>query len=39
VRGLGLGLVEKMPFLKRFFAKQAMGLSGKNSKIIHAGKL
>ena len=27
-RGLGLGMVEKFPILKRYFARQAMGLSG-----------
>ncbi len=30
-RQIGLGLVEKTPFAKRFFMRQAMGLSGANS--------
>lgn len=34
-RGLGLGIVEKTPFLKRFFARQAMGLGGKQGRILH----
>jgi len=29
-RDLGLGIVEKFPILKRYFARQAMGLSGMN---------
>jgi 2-octaprenyl-6-methoxyphenol hydroxylase len=29
-RDLGLGIVEKFPLLKRYFARQAMGLSGMN---------
>lgn len=28
-RSFGLGMVEKMPLLKRYFARQAMGLSGR----------
>ena len=34
VRGLGLGMVDKLPVLKRYFAKQAMGLSGVSPRII-----
>ncbi len=30
-RGLGLGIVEKFPLLKRYFARQAMGLSGRSA--------
>ncbi len=32
VRNLGLGLVERLPLLKSYFARQAMGLSGKNRR-------
>lgn len=38
-RSVGLGIVEKIPFLKRYFVKQAMGLSGVSTKIIRNGKL
>lgn len=31
-RDLGLGIVEKFPLLKRYFARQAMGLSGMRPK-------
>ena len=34
IRNIGLGAVQRMPFLKRYFAKQAMGLSGVQGKII-----
>lgn len=43
VRGLGLGMVQKIPFLKAYFAGQAMGVSGAVSgsspKIYKSGKL
>jgi 2-octaprenyl-6-methoxyphenol hydroxylase len=38
-RDLGLGIVEKFPVLKRYFAGQAMGLSGVQPKIIRSGRL
>jgi 2-octaprenyl-6-methoxyphenol hydroxylase len=34
-RDLGLGIVEKFPFLKRYFARQAMGLSGMSKGSRH----
>jgi 2-octaprenyl-6-methoxyphenol hydroxylase len=39
VRDLGLGMVEKFPALKRYFARQAMGLSGVRPRIIRDGRL
>ena len=38
-RDLGLGIVEKFPFLKRYFARQAMGLSGVQPRIMRKGRL
>jgi 2-octaprenyl-6-methoxyphenol hydroxylase len=38
-RDLGLGIVEKFPLLKGYFAGQAMGLSGIQPRIIRTGKL
>jgi 2-octaprenyl-6-methoxyphenol hydroxylase len=38
-RDLGLGMVEKFPLLKRYFANQAMGLSGIQPKIMDKGRL
>jgi 2-octaprenyl-6-methoxyphenol hydroxylase len=38
-RDLGLGIVEKFPILKRYFASQAMGLSGIQPRIMRTGKL
>jgi 2-octaprenyl-6-methoxyphenol hydroxylase len=38
-RDLGLGMVEKLPLLKRYFARQAMGLSGVHPRIMGKGKL
>ena len=34
-RDLGLGMVEKFPILKRYFARQAMGLSGRPANSRH----
>lgn len=34
IRDLGIGIVDKIPVLKGFFARQAMGLGGKSPKII-----
>ena len=39
LRTRGLGIINKIPPAKRFFEKQAMGLSGKLPKIIQTGKL
>ncbi len=39
LRTTGLGIIQKMPPVKRFFEKQAMGLSGKLPKIIKTGTL
>jgi 2-octaprenyl-6-methoxyphenol hydroxylase len=39
LRGLGLGLVEKMGPLKGFFAGQAMGMGGKTPRIVQNGRL
>ncbi len=36
-RELGLGIVERMPFLKRYFASSAMGISGILPKIMRNG--
>jgi len=38
-RDLGLGIVEKFPFLKRYFARQAMGLSGSLRNSRHSDRL
>jgi 2-octaprenyl-6-methoxyphenol hydroxylase len=38
-RGLGLGLVQRAPMLKRFFARQAMGLGGNPSRIVRTGRV
>lgn len=38
-RDLGLGMVEKFPVLKRYFARQAMGLSGVQPRIVRKGRL
>lgn len=34
IRDLGIGIVDKIPVLKGFFARQAMGLGGASPKII-----
>lgn len=39
LRTTGLGIINRIPPMKRFFEKQAMGLSGKLPKIIKTGKL
>lgn len=38
MRGLGIGIVDKIPPLKAFFARQAMGLGGKSPKILRQGR-
>ena len=38
-RDLGLGIVEKFPLLKRYFARQAMGLSGMSKAAHRKGQL
>ncbi len=39
IRDLGLGIVEKMPILKGFFARQAMGMGGETPRIVRDGHL
>lgn len=39
VRDLGIGIVDKIPALKGFFARQAMGLGGSSPKIIRGKPL
>lgn len=39
VRSRGLGIVHRVPPLKRFFARQAMGMSGQLGRIIRGEKL
>jgi 2-octaprenyl-6-methoxyphenol hydroxylase len=39
IRDLGIGIVEKIPPLKGFFARQAMGLGGKSPRIVREGRL
>ncbi len=39
IRDLGIGIVERIPVLKGFFARQAMGLGGKTPKIVQKGHL
>jgi 2-octaprenyl-6-methoxyphenol hydroxylase len=39
VRDLGIGIIEKIPPLKGFFARQAMGLGGETPRIIRDGRL
>ena len=39
LRDTGLGVINRIPLAKRFFEKQAMGLSGRLPKIIRTGKL
>ena len=38
-RDLGLGIVEKFPILKRYFAGQAMGLSGVLPRVMRTGRV
>jgi 2-octaprenyl-6-methoxyphenol hydroxylase len=38
-RDLGLGMVEKFPVLKRYFARQAMGISGISAKSSHKSRI
>jgi 2-octaprenyl-6-methoxyphenol hydroxylase len=37
--GLGLGLFDKLPILKRLFMRQAAGLSGKQAKLVRGVKI
>ncbi|MEZ0222927.1 MAG: UbiH/UbiF/VisC/COQ6 family ubiquinone biosynthesis hydroxylase [Alphaproteobacteria bacterium] len=39
IRDLGIGIVDKIPPLKGFFARQAMGLGGKPPKVVRDGRL
>jgi 2-octaprenyl-6-methoxyphenol hydroxylase len=39
MRDLGIGIVDKIPPLKGFFARQAMGLGGKLPKVVRDGRL
>ncbi|TAL30297.1 MAG: FAD-binding protein [Alphaproteobacteria bacterium] len=39
MRDLGIGIVDKIPPLKGFFARQAMGLGGKAPRIVREGRL
>jgi 2-octaprenyl-6-methoxyphenol hydroxylase len=39
LRDAGLGLVDKIPPLKGFFARQAMGLGGSAPRIVKDGRL
>lgn len=39
IRDLGIGIVDKIPPLKGFFARQAMGLGGKPPRILQDGRL
>lgn len=39
LRNMGLGGVEKSNVLRKFFARQAMGLGGKPAKILRQGRL
>lgn len=39
LRDSGLGIVQRLPPLKRFFSRQAMGLMGKTPKIVKKGVL
>lgn len=39
MRDLGIGIVDKIPPLKAFFARQAMGLGGKPPRILRDGRL
>lgn len=39
LRDSGLGVVQRLPPLKRFFSRQAMGLMGKTPKIVKKGVL
>lgn len=39
LRDLGIGIVDKIPVLKGFFARQAMGLGGSSPKIIRGQSL
>jgi 2-octaprenyl-6-methoxyphenol hydroxylase len=39
MRDLGIGIVDKIPPLKGFFARQAMGLGGKTPRIVREGRL
>lgn len=39
LRDLGLGIIEKIDPLKRFFARQAMGLGGASGRILRDGRL
>lgn len=38
-RDLGMGIIEKIPVLKGFFARQAMGLGGQTPRIVRDGHL
>lgn len=39
IRDLGIGIVDKIPPLKAFFARQAMGLGGNPPRILRDGRL
>jgi 2-octaprenyl-6-methoxyphenol hydroxylase len=39
IRDLGIGIVDKIPPLKGFFARQAMGLGGSSPRIVREGQL
>jgi 2-octaprenyl-6-methoxyphenol hydroxylase len=39
MRDFGIGIVDKIPPLKAFFARQAMGLGGKSPRIVREGRL
>lgn len=39
LRDLGLGIIQKSPPIKGFFARQAMGLGGKQARIVRRGRL
>lgn len=39
IRDLGIGMIDKIPPLKGFFARQAMGMGGKSPRIVREGRL
>jgi 2-octaprenyl-6-methoxyphenol hydroxylase len=39
LRDLGLGLVDRMPALKRFFIREAAGLSGEGPRLMRGEAL
>jgi 2-octaprenyl-6-methoxyphenol hydroxylase len=38
-RGIGLGLVERLPFLKQFFVAEAAGLTGDVPKLLRGERV